>query len=115
MSDGLFQLVSSPILLDELERALEYPKVNKYFVWRQQEKEEALQLMRNTASMASPAPVFIANLTDLSDSKFVQVAIAGAADYVVTGDSALLRLEEYEGIAIVTARRFLTILEVEMP
>jgi uncharacterized protein len=49
--------------------------------------------------------------TDPSDNKFLEAALAGKAAYVVSGDSHLLDLDSYEGIKILTAREFLTLLE----
>ena len=47
---------------------------------------------------------------DPDDNRILEAAVAGAADYIVTGDQDLLVLGEFEGIAIVTPTRFLAIL-----
>ncbi|WP_255192297.1 putative toxin-antitoxin system toxin component, PIN family [Natronobeatus ordinarius] len=38
---------------------------------------------------------------DPDDDTFLEAAVAGAADVIVSGDDHLLRLEQYEGIDIV--------------
>jgi putative PIN family toxin of toxin-antitoxin system len=48
---------------------------------------------------------------DPDDNKFIECAIALKADYIVTGDRALLSVDEYEGIQIVTPREFVEIAE----
>jgi len=40
----------------------------------------------------------------------LETAVAGQADYVVTNDDAILALKSYQGIEIVSAVRFATIL-----
>jgi uncharacterized protein len=41
--------------------------------------------------------------------KFLECAVGGKADYLVSGDQDLLVLEVYEGIRIVTPAQFLSI------
>ena len=40
--------------------------------------------------------------TDKDDNKFVEAAVASGADFIVTSDSDLLDLEEFEGIRMIT-------------
>lgn len=48
---------------------------------------------------------------DAADDKFLATAIAGKANYLVSGDIAdLLSLKQYEEVAIVSPRQFLSIL-----
>jgi predicted nucleic acid-binding protein len=44
---------------------------------------------------------------DPDDDKFLEVAMSGGADWIVTGDADLLALHPFEGIAIVTPADFL--------
>jgi uncharacterized protein len=44
---------------------------------------------------------------DREDVKFLACALGARARYVVTGDRALLRTSGYQGIEVVTPRRFL--------
>lgn len=44
---------------------------------------------------------------DPDDVKFLECAVAARADCIVTGDRALLRASGYQGIDVVTPRRFL--------
>jgi predicted nucleic acid-binding protein len=48
---------------------------------------------------------------DPKDDAVVACAVEGKADYVVSGDQDLLALGEYEGIQVVTPRRFMEIVE----
>ncbi len=50
---------------------------------------------------------------DTSDNKFLETAITGKTDYIVSGDQHLLDLKEYRSIPIINARAFIDILETE--
>jgi predicted nucleic acid-binding protein len=49
----------------------------------------------------------VRNKTDPSDNKFIECAIEGRCDFVVTGDRHLLDLQEYAGILILPVAGFL--------
>jgi putative PIN family toxin of toxin-antitoxin system len=44
---------------------------------------------------------------DPDDDKFLETAVNGEADCIVTGDADLLALDPFEGVAILTPRAFL--------
>jgi uncharacterized protein len=44
---------------------------------------------------------------DSRDNKFLEVAVSGQANYIITGDNDLLTLNLYRGIEIITPRDFL--------
>lgn len=48
---------------------------------------------------------------DPDDDKFLEAAVRGEADCIVTGDRDLLTLDPFEGVAIVTPHDFLSALE----
>jgi len=47
---------------------------------------------------------------DPTDNKIVECAVAGNADYIVSGDKHLLDLKRYGGIDIISPARFLKLL-----
>jgi len=60
----------------------------------------------------SPTEKILVVLADTTDNKFVEAAITGNTNYIVSGDKHLLDLKEYKSIPIITAREFIDILEV---
>ena len=58
-----------------------------------------------------PDPSVAGVADDHEDDLVLGTAVAAAADYLVTGDAGLLRIGEYGGVRIVTARGFLGLLE----
>ncbi|MFM2026127.1 MAG: hypothetical protein RLZZ339_842 [Cyanobacteriota bacterium] len=47
--------------------------------------------------------------SDLDDNKFLELAVSGMAQYIITGDNDLLILNTYQGIPIITPADFLAI------
>jgi putative PIN family toxin of toxin-antitoxin system len=56
-----------------------------------------------------PIPVSIRACRDARDDKFLEVAVHGRADAIVTGDSDLLALHPFRGIAILTPADYLNL------
>jgi putative PIN family toxin of toxin-antitoxin system len=105
-----FELVLSPALIAEIETALRRPKIRRYFL---RPKEALLwledlvtiaDLVRDTGDVAGVS-------RDPADDVILAAAIEGRANVIVTGDEDLLILEEHQGVAIVTPRRFLNTIE----
>ena len=105
-----FEVVVSDAILAELRRSLTYRKVRKYI----KASEEDLALW--VASLELIAQPVEGNLriyavpSDPDDNKYIEAAVEGLAQFVVTGDKHLLSLESYENIHIVTPRTFLGLL-----
>jgi putative PIN family toxin of toxin-antitoxin system len=106
---GVFELVLSPQILDEMGRALFYEKLRKA---RWMTEEEVVALVRSLAqeSVLVPGRVRVAVSRDPDDDKFLEAAIEARAQYVVTGDKDLLVVKAHRGVRIVTPAAFLTTL-----
>ena len=59
------------------------------------------------ALLVLPVKLPDAACEDRDDVKFLECALGAQAHYVVTGDRALLRASGYQGVEVVTPRRFL--------
>ncbi len=49
----------------------------------------------------------VTDCVDPKDNKFLELALSGDADLILTGDDHLLRLRPWRGIPILTPREFL--------
>jgi uncharacterized protein len=49
---------------------------------------------------------------DPSDNKFLEAAVAGSANLIVSGDGHLLELEVFRNIPIISAREFIARLKI---
>lgn len=97
-----FTLIASKALLDELEEKL----VAKFGV---SEPDTRTVRTRIEAAGEVVEPDFTLHVVkdDPDDNRVLECAVAGKADFVVSGDRHLLRVGECEGIPIVTVREFL--------
>ena len=105
-----FVWIISPPLLEELERAFTYPRVQRYLAWRGAEVREFLQLVRRTATLVEPEITLAVVGRDPDDNRVLEAAVVGHADYLVSNDDDLLNLKTFQGIEVVSAARFVALL-----
>ena len=107
LRDADFEIVLSPAIVDEVMRALAYPKVRELIrgVDAQLWFEDIVML----ADLVVGAQQLSGICDDPDDDKYLAAALEGRAGHVVTGDQAFLAVKEYAGVAIVTPRSFLSL------
>lgn len=100
-------MVLSEFILDESEDVL-----RRKFGWSDRRLRLELYVLRYEAIMVDP-PMHISVIeNDPSDNRILECAVRAGADYLVTGDRKhLLPIGEYEGVRIVRAPEFLSILD----
>ena len=98
----------------ELEGVLLRPKFDRYA--SREKRVELLDLFPSVAEWIGVSST-VTECRDPDDNKFLELAMDGDADFLITGDQDLLMLAETAHLAwrfrIVTPRKFLD--EVEMP
>lgn len=62
---------------------------------------------RAWADLVDPETLLDIIMEDPDDNRVLECAVAGRADYIVSGDRRVLKLKAYAGIPILTARQFL--------
>jgi putative PIN family toxin of toxin-antitoxin system len=105
---GDFQLILSEAIMEEVARTL----AKSYFRARLSEPqvERALLLLRRR-SLITPITVEVTKAASHAEDDLVLAAAVSAhADYLVTGDAALLELASFHGIAIKSPREFVDVL-----
>ncbi|MEZ4536970.1 MAG: putative toxin-antitoxin system toxin component, PIN family [Cyanobacteriota/Melainabacteria group bacterium] len=105
-----FSLVSSVELLDELERVVARRKFAD--IMFEERSQNILKLINEKALIVKIADVLPVS-RDPKDDIFLACALAGHADYLVTGDDDLLCLKDHEATKIVRLVEFLAIIEEE--
>ncbi|MCC6167944.1 MAG: putative toxin-antitoxin system toxin component, PIN family [Caldilineaceae bacterium] len=103
----LFDILVSEASLEELARVLRYPKIRKRLRVSDAELDDYVRLLRAKVVVVAPQERVEAVTDDASDNVYLEIALAGKADCVVTGDRHLLQLEQYQGILILTPADFL--------
>jgi putative PIN family toxin of toxin-antitoxin system len=98
-----FTLIVSRPIADEYFRVLQRPKLHV----ERDELEDFASLLVSKAQFVVPRRAVTAVAADPSDDKFLEAALEGEADCIVSGDEHLLALKAFRGIPILTARKFI--------
>lgn len=96
--------------LEELADVLERDKFDRYLTGS--ERDGFLEGFVERAILVEPTEE-IRVCRDTRDDKFLELAVSGSADCIITGDSDLLSLHPFRGIPIVTAAQFLALIGSE--
>jgi putative PIN family toxin of toxin-antitoxin system len=107
---GGYSVLYSGVLLDELVDVLSRPRIRDRYHVTPRDVYVLPRALGLRGEAVRPDRVITA-CRDPKDDKFLEAAIAGGGDAIVTGDEDLLVLDPFEGIPIVTPVRFLTMLD----
>jgi putative PIN family toxin of toxin-antitoxin system len=94
---------TSPFIINEIERVL-----TRKFGWRMEVTREVINDIQGFSLIVNP-PETLAVIKNLSDNRILECAVAGGADYLISGDHHLTDLKTFESINIVTPTEFLAI------
>lgn len=100
-----FQMLTSPILLDELDEKLR----NKFKTTPILADKIRSELEAACEVLSTIDQLRVIN-DDPDDDRVLECAIAGRADYIISGDRHLLKLGLYEGVVVLNIRQFMDIL-----
>lgn len=109
-----YELLTSEEILAETERALHYSHIQKRYHPSDEDIATYLAELREVSTIISVKSDVRVIKEDPDDDKFLTCALEGGAEYIVSGDPHLLRLEEYQRIRILTPAAFLKILGSEL-
>ena len=101
--DEEFELAVSTQILDEYRKVAD--RIGERFPGV--EVRPVLDRIALHALLAVPVRLPNDACTDRDDIKFLECAVGRRADCIVSGDRALLRSSGYEGIEVLTPRRFI--------
>jgi putative PIN family toxin of toxin-antitoxin system len=93
------QLLVSDATMTELADVLARPKFDAYVSL--EDRQQFFRLLGRVALMV-PVVHTIRACRDPSDDKFLELAVNGDADLIVTGDEDLLALDPFRGIPVIT-------------
>jgi len=109
---GKFDVAVSDPLLDELERALGYERIKKYFRGTDFNRGIFILHLRETAILVKPQNRLEVITDDTDDNRLLECAVTSRSSYIISGDQHLLDLKEYQGIQILSPAGFVVLLEL---
>lgn len=107
--ERVFSWIISPHLIGEAQGVLSRPHIRRHVTLSDEGMAEFLAEISDVAILAEPtARIDVSR--DVNDNRVLEAAVAGEADYIVTGDRDLLELGSHAGIQIVTPAAFVKLL-----
>jgi putative PIN family toxin of toxin-antitoxin system len=97
-------LLFSEFTMDELKEVLFRSKFDPYVT-----REERILFLAQLGSVAEFVPIvrIVRECRDPKDDKFLEVALNGRADVIITGDADLLEMHPWRGIDILSSADYL--------
>jgi putative PIN family toxin of toxin-antitoxin system len=99
------QNITSPFILAELDRIL-----RDKFLWEEKKIKGIVGWVRSFSEIVQPEES-LSVISHASDNRILECALAGGADFIISGDSHLTDLEFYQGVKIVNPAAFLDAIE----
>jgi len=112
LRQGSYTLLYAQSLLEELVDVLNRPRIREKYELTEQDIQTVVGLVLLRGEAVTPTER-IAVCRDPKDDEFLEVAVTGEADVIVSGDQDLLVLHPFEGIPILPAVAFLRMLETQ--
>ncbi len=97
------QNITSPFILNEVEKVL-----TQKLGWQMEVTREVVSDFHNFSHVVDP-PETLDVINYSPDNRILECAVAGEADYIVSGDRHLTDLKTYGKIKIITPTEFLAI------
>ncbi len=99
-------ILQSEATYQELATRISKNKFDKYL-----EKDDRLDFLSSLKNRSLFVDILHETTicSDSDDNKFLELAVSGMAQYIITGDNDLLILNTYQGIPIITPAEFLAL------
>ena len=105
--EGKFTVVVTTDVVSEYFAVLNRPK----FGLKQETIDRIIHYIYQFSEFVVPEEQIRFIEADPKDNKFLEAAIAGKVDFIVSGDNHLLAIKEFRSIPIISGRKFLEQLE----
>jgi len=106
-----FVLVTSHEIVEEVNRVLRLPRIQVKYHLAESDIQAFVLTLIHRANCVAGRLILKGVAPDSGDDKIISCAVEGEAALIVTGDKALQRLREYQGIKIINAEAFISVLE----
>lgn len=111
LHQGMFAILVSEAILREYIRALSYDRVVARHGMTAGQIHRTVDSLKQFFILVEITEHLTVIAGDPDDDKFLECAVAGEAEYLVSGDAHLLERSEYRGIRIMTPALFQALLD----
>ncbi len=98
------QILISDVALGELRSVIQRPKFDRYT--SPKDRAAFVQILLDVVVFVEPTETIVI-CRDPKDDKFLELAVAGQANYLITGDDDLIALNPFRTVQIVSPAMFL--------
>jgi len=105
--DGKIELISSGKIIEELIETLKDFKIRL----DDEEIEDWKNMIIENSMIVEPSEILDIIKEDPEDNKFLETAIEGEADFIISQNKHLLKLKEYNGIKIIKPEDVLKLMD----
>ena len=109
--EGRICIFISEEIISEISRTLAYPKLKRFYEDTGVSRQNLIETVLRVSRIVEVKTKIHVVREDSADDKFLECALDGKADYLVSGDDHLLKIECHKRTRIVTVRQLLKILE----
>lgn len=113
---GVVELVISRAMIEEMNNVLHYPKLLKLLKKNRVSLEDVEGFINNIDTIAwiTKGELLLEVIKeDPTDNIILACAVEGGADFIISGDSHLLKLAKFEEIEIVAPATFLELANIK--
>jgi hypothetical protein len=109
--DGRISIIVSEQIVREINRTLAYPRLIEIYEGAGIGRDELIEAVLRVAKMVEVTKKIELIQEDPADNKFLECALDGKADYIVSGDGHLLGIGQYQSIKMLSVRQFTKLME----
>jgi putative PIN family toxin of toxin-antitoxin system len=106
-----FEVLITEDIINEVARVIRYPHITKRHNKGEKKIRSYLKLLSTQATLVEVNETLDIIKYDETDNRYLECAVAGKADYIVSGDNHLLSIGEYKGIIILSPAAFVALLD----
>jgi len=101
------KLVMSKEIIEEFTKVLNYKEIQDKIKDKNLEMKYTIQKIISISEIVEPSKKFKVVEYDPDDDKFIETAVEGNCDYIISQDKHLLKIKEFQGIKIIKPEEFL--------
>lgn len=109
--EGRITVFISEEIVEEISRTLDYHRLRELYEGAGVSREELVETVLRIGKIVDVKTRLDLIREDPSDNKFLECAVESNADYIVTGDTRLIKVKNYKKTKTVSVKQFTKLLE----